>query len=168
MPARADEQLLRTLHDEHAAALFGYVLRLTSGDRGWAQDVVQEVLLRAWQHPRVLEGGPVRGWLHTVARNLVIDQWRARHVRPEVVSAEPPEHGVSDGTDEAVQSWLVADALRRLSGQHREVLIECFYLGRSTMEAAERLGVPAGTVKSRTHYALRALRLALEEMGVLG
>lgn len=168
MSTRADEQLLRALYDEHAAPLFGYVLRLTSGDRGWAQDVVQEVMLRAWRHPRVLDGGPVRGWLHTVARNLVIDQWRARHVRPEVISAEPPEPGASDGTDEAMQSWLVAEALRRLSGHHREVLVECYYLGRSTAEAAERLGIPAGTVKSRTHYALRALRLALEEMGVIG
>jgi RNA polymerase sigma-70 factor, ECF subfamily len=168
VPARADEQLLRALHDEHAAALFGYVLRLTDGDRGWAQDVVQEVLLRAWRHPRVLsDSAPIRGWLHTVARNLVIDQWRSRHVRPEVVSAETPEHTVPDGTDQAMESWLVTDALRRLSPQHREVLIECFYLGRSTAEAAERLGIPAGTVKSRTHYALRALKLALEEMGVI-
>ncbi|MGA8115434.1 MAG: sigma-70 family RNA polymerase sigma factor [Actinocatenispora sp.] len=167
MPARADEQLLRALYDEHGAALFGYVLRLTSGDRGWAQDIVQEVMLRAWRNPHVLQSGPIRGWLHTVARNLVIDQWRARHVRPEVMSAEPPEPSTSDGTDEAMESWLVADALQRLSAQHREVLIECYYLGRSTVEAADRLGIPAGTVKSRTHYALRALRLALEEMGVI-
>ncbi|HEY3501868.1 MAG TPA: sigma-70 family RNA polymerase sigma factor [Actinocatenispora sp.] len=167
MPARADDRLLRELYDAHGSALFGYALRLTGGDRGWAQDVVQEVLLRAWQHPRVLDGGPVRGWLHTVARNLVIDQWRARHVRPEVAFAEPPERGVGDGTDEAVQSWLVADALRKLSDAHRQVLIECYYLGRSVPEAAERLGVPPGTVKSRLHYGLRALRLALEETGVI-
>ena len=166
MPAQADEQLLRTLYEQHGAALYGYALRLTGGDRGWAQDVVQEVLLRAWRHPRVFEAGPIRGWLHTVARNLVIDQWRARQVRPEVL-ADPPERGVADGTDEAVQSWLVADALRRLSTAHREVLVECYYLGRSTVEAAERLGIPPGTVKSRLHYALRALRLALEEMGVV-
>ena len=166
MPAQADEQLLRALYEQHGAALYGYALRLTGGDRAWAQDVVQEVLLRAWRHPRVFEAGPIRGWLHTVARNLVIDQWRARQVRPEVLT-EPPDRGVADGTDEAVQSWLVADALRRLSSAHREVLVECYYLGRSTVEAAERLGVPAGTVKSRLHYALKALRLALEEMGVV-
>lgn len=167
MPARADDDaLLRTLYAEHGTALYGYALRLTGGDRAWAQDVVQEVLLRAWRHPQVLAGGPIRGWLHTVARNLVIDQWRARQVRPEVLS-DPPEPGVSDGTDEAVQSWLVADALRRLSPDHRQVLVECYYLGHSTAEAAERLGIPAGTVKSRSHYALRALRLALEEMGVI-
>src|SRR5262249_31781543 len=64
-----------------------------------------------------------------------------------------------------VQSWLVADALRQLSAPHREVLVECFYRGASVTEAADRLGGPAGTVKSRTHYALRALKLALEEVG---
>lgn len=165
MAARSDE-LLRALHDQHGAALYGYALRLTGGDRGWAQDVVQEVLLRAWRHPQVLDGSPVRGWLYTVARNLVIDQWRARRARPEVLT-DPPEAGVDDGTEEAVQSWLVAEALHRLSPRHRDVLVECYYLGRSTAEAAERLGVPPGTVKSRTHYALRALRLTLEEMGVV-
>ena len=61
---------------------------------------------------------------------------------------------------------MVADALSQLSEDHRQVLVECYYRGRSVADAAQRLGIPAGTVKSRTHYALRALRLALEEMGV--
>ena len=61
---------------------------------------------------------------------------------------------------------MVAEALRRLSLAHRQVLVECFYRGCSVAEASERLGIPPGTVKSRTHYALRALKLALEEMGV--
>jgi RNA polymerase sigma-70 factor (ECF subfamily) len=61
---------------------------------------------------------------------------------------------------------VVADAITQLSSDHRAVLLECYYRGRSVAEAARRLGVPEGTVKSRTHYALRALRLALEEMGV--
>ena len=68
--------------------------------------------------------------------------------------------------DRAVEGWLVAEALRRLTPAHREVLVECFYRGRSVTEAAALLGVPPGTVKSRTHYALRSLRLVLEEMGV--
>ncbi len=61
----------------------------------------------------------------------------------------------------------MAEALSRLSPAHREVLVECFYQGRSVTEASQRLGIPPGTVKSRTHYALRALRMALEEMGVM-
>ena len=61
---------------------------------------------------------------------------------------------------------MVAEAITQLSSDHRAVLLECYYRGRSVAEASRRLGVPEGTVKSRTHYALRALRLALEEMGV--
>lgn len=161
-------ELMRTLHDEHARALWAYVVRLTGGDRQLAEEVVQETLLRAWRNPAVLQqsDGPPRAWLFTVARRIVIDQWRARRSRPEVVGADPPEIPIADGTDEAVQSWLVIEALRQLSTEHRSVLVECYYLGNSVAEAARRLRVPEGTVKSRTHYALRSLRLILEEMGV--
>jgi RNA polymerase sigma-70 factor (ECF subfamily) len=85
----------------------------------------------------------------------------------EVMADMIPEHPPSaDAADRAVEAWTVAEALARLSPTHREVLVECFYQGRSVAEAAARLGVPPGTVKSRTHYALRSLRMALDEMGV--
>jgi RNA polymerase sigma-70 factor (ECF subfamily) len=161
--------LMRELHDEHAAALWGYCVRLTNGDRHHAQDVVQETLLRAWRNPKILDRtrGSARAWLFTVARNLVIDEWRTRRARLEVTTAEPPERTpLGDETDQLLQSWVVADALSRLSEDHRTVLVECYYRGRSVAEAARRLDIPEGTVKSRTHYALRALRLELEEMGV--
>lgn len=158
---------MRALHDEHAHALWSYALGLTSGDRQRAEDVVQETLLRAWKNPQVLDQreGSARGWLLKVARNVAIDQWRARQVRPETPVEELPEHGV-DTTDDEIQSWLVAEALRRLTFAHRQVLVECYYGGRSTSQAAERIGVPEGTVKSRLHYALAAMRLVLQEMGV--
>jgi RNA polymerase sigma-70 factor (ECF subfamily) len=164
----ADEQVLRALHDEHAPALWGYAMRLTGGDAGRAQDAVQETLFRAWRHPDALDPdrGSARPWLFTTLRNVLIDEWRARSVRPEVVTDDLPETVTPDHADSAVQSWLVADALRQLGARHREVLLECYYRGCSVAEAAERLGVPPGTVKSRTYYALRALRLALEERGV--
>jgi RNA polymerase sigma-70 factor (ECF subfamily) len=164
--SRAD--LMRELHDEHAGALWGYCVRLTNGDRPRAQDVVQETLLRAWRNSKILDQsqGSARAWLFTVARNLVIDQWRTRRTRLEVSIAEPELSPVGDQTDQLLQSWVVADALSRLSQDHQLVLVECYYRGRSVAETARRLDIPAGTVKSRTHYALRALRLALEEMGV--
>ncbi len=89
----------------------------------------------------------------------------------EVLAGAPPAmtaSGYGDllGKVTAGADWLVADALRQLSPQHREVLLECYYRGCSVAQAAQRLGVPPGTVKSRTYYALRALRLALEERGV--
>jgi len=164
-----DAELLRVMFAEHGDALYAHALRLVSGDRQRAEDLVQETLLRAWRHPEALDPdrGSVRAWLFTTARNLAIDSWRRRSVRVgEVITDSPPEPVSDDETDRTVEAWLIADALDRLSAVHREVLVECFYQGRSVAEAATRLGVPAGTVKSRTHYALRSLRLVLEEMGV--
>ena len=164
--------LMQQLHDEHAGALWGYCLRLTGHDRTHAEDLLQETLLRAWRSSRLLDEsrGSVRSWLFTVARNLAIDEWRTKRTRSEVAVAEPPEPaGVTsrDHTDQLLLSWVVADALSRLSDDHRAVLVCCYYRGMSVADAARQLDVPEGTVKSRTHYALRALRLALEEMGVV-
>ncbi|MFF7356493.1 sigma-70 family RNA polymerase sigma factor [Streptomyces filipinensis] len=168
-----DEELLRALYAEHAGPLFHYVLRLTSGDRQWAEDVVQETLLRAWQHPTAFEPGrgPARAWLCTVARRLVIDMHRARQARPAEVGGEALERAAEqapgeDRIEQALQSWAVADAVRTLSPDHRAVLLETYYRGRTVAEAAQVLGIPPGTVKSRTYYALHALRLALRERGI--
>jgi RNA polymerase sigma-70 factor (ECF subfamily) len=169
MAPYASEELLRALCDEHAPALLAFVTRLTDGDRGRAEEIVQETLIRAWRHPTALDPvrGPARPWLFTVARRLVIDQHRARRARVrEVDMALAIALPVSDGIDDAMQAWLVADALASLSEHHRAVLVETYYRGRSVSEAATALGIPPGTVKSRSYYALRALRLALEERGV--
>jgi len=161
--------IMRQLHDEHAAALWRFCLRLVSNDRAHAEDVVQETMLRAWRHRAVLESTPpaTRAWLFTVARNIVIDEWRSHRAGTEMTVAEVPEQPRDDHSDQLLLSWVVADAITRLSPDHRAVLLECYYRGLSVSEAARRLGVPEGTVKSRTHYALRALKLALEEMGVM-
>ena len=164
-----EEELMRTACEQHADALWSFCLRLSRGDRGRAEDLAQETLLRAWRHPSVLGREPdrVRAWLFTVARNVAIDVWRARAVRPED-SADPQdlEITVPDRTDDLLQQWLVVDALRSLGVEHRTAIVECYYGGRTVAEAAERIGVPPGTVKSRLHYGMRALRLALEERGV--
>jgi RNA polymerase sigma-70 factor (ECF subfamily) len=162
-----DADLMRALHDEHAPALWAYVVNLTGGDRAKAQDVVQETMLRAWRTPDVLAQarGSVRGWLYTVARRIVIDEWRASRSRPEVVTDAVPERGGRDEAETVVNRRLVVDALRTLSPEHRAVIVECYLRGASVAEAAQTLGIAPGTVKSRTHYALRALRLALEEAG---
>ncbi|MGW7821070.1 sigma-70 family RNA polymerase sigma factor [Streptomyces puniciscabiei] len=168
-----DEELLRALYAEHAGPLFHYVLRLTSGDRQWAEDVVQETLLRAWQHPAAFdpERGPARAWLCTVARRLVIDAHRARQARPAEVGGDALDRAAEqtpgeDRIEQALQSWAVADAIRTLSADHRAVLLETYYRGRTVAEAARVLGIPPGTVKSRSYYALHALKLALRERGI--
>jgi RNA polymerase sigma-70 factor (ECF subfamily) len=161
--------LMQQLHDQHAAALWGFCMHLTGNDRARSEDVVQETMLRAWRNSAVLDGsqGSVRAWLFTVARNIVIDDWRTKRSQREFSVAEPPEMpSPVDQTDQLLLSWVVVEAITKLSPEHRAVLEQCYYSGLSVAEAAHNLGVPEGTVKSRTHYALRALRLALQEMGV--
>jgi RNA polymerase sigma-70 factor (ECF subfamily) len=165
----AEDAALRVLYEQHAAPLLAYALRLTGGDRGRSEDIVQETLLRAWRHPEALDPdrGPVRSWLFTVARNVAVDAHRARKARPPEVGDDAlAVVPAVDEIEQALDTWLIADALASLSPDHRAVLVETYYRGRSVAEAAVVLGVPPGTVKSRTFYALRALRLVLEERGV--
>ncbi len=169
--AQSADAVIRQVHEEHAAALWGYCLRLTGHDHAHAEDVLQETLLRAYRnHGRLEEArGSVRAWLFTVARNIVIDDWRSQRRHRESPVAEVPEVAVGgEQVDQLLQSWVVADALRSLSPEHRQVLLECYYRGSSVADAAVRLAVPEGTVKSRTHYALKALRLLLQERGMGG
>ena len=165
--ADSGEAFVAALWDEHGNALLGYVTRLV-GDPGRAEDIVQEVMLRAWRHADSLDAGArsLRPWLFTVAGHLATDHHRARRSRPEVLGADAlDQRAVGDGTDQAVDAWEVSAAFGTLSPEHRGVLLETYYREHSIAEAAVALGVPAGTVKSRTYYALRALRLALEERG---
>jgi len=167
--AKVDDAALRALYAEHASALLAYATRLCGGDRGRAEDVVQETLLRAWQHPDAVhpDRGPARAWLYTVAHNLAVDAHRARASRPTEVGPAPLDHlAVDDDVERTLDAWLVADALATLTEAHRHVVLETFYRGHSVAEAAALLGVPPGTVKSRAYYALRALRVALAERGV--
>jgi RNA polymerase sigma-70 factor, ECF subfamily len=165
----ADTDALRRLWDQHAAALWRYAWRLT-GDRAHAEDVVQETLLRAWQHPQVLNNGQSpRGWLFTVARNLVIDDRRSARFRNEAMSSDgsgPPERAGPDEQTGAVNRALIGDAMAQLSTEHRAVVGLSYYQGWTTAQIAADLGIAEGTVKSRLHYALRGLRQALLEMGV--
>jgi RNA polymerase sigma-70 factor, ECF subfamily len=165
-----DEALVRAIYQEHGRALIAYATRLT-GDRAAAEDVVQETLIRAWRHPEVLTNGrgSTRGWLLTVARNLVTDRVRARAARPQEVSEMPDSPPVErDHADRVVASVTVLAALEGLSDDHRGVLDQIYFQGRSLGEAATALGIPAGTVKSRSYYALRALRESLTARDMTG
>jgi RNA polymerase sigma-70 factor (ECF subfamily) len=162
--------LVRAIYQEHGRALIAYATRLT-GDRAAAEDVVQETLIRAWRHPEVLTNGrgSTRGWLLTVTRNLVTDRVRARAARPQEVSEMPDSPPVErDHADRVVASVTVLAALEGLSDDHRGVLDQIYFQGRSLGEAASALGIPAGTVKSRSYYALRALRETLTARDMTG
>jgi RNA polymerase sigma-70 factor (ECF subfamily) len=164
-----DAALMRRTYDEHAAALFRYALRLTR-DHARAEDVVQETLLKVWRHPEVMkdpERSP-RAWLFTVARNMIIDEQRSARFRSESAVPDPEAAHDGAGADEAdstVDRLLLSSALARISDAHRAVILRSYYRGWTTAQIAADLHIAEGTVRSRLHYAMRALRLALEEMG---
>jgi RNA polymerase sigma-70 factor, ECF subfamily len=161
------EARLGALYDAHAAPVWRYVVSLT-GDHAGADDVVQETLLRAWRTPRIMADDPAatRSWLMRVARNLVIDEARSARRRHEQPVADLPDRPRQDDTDALFDALLIEDALAALSADHRAVIVTAYYGGRSVAQAAVELGIAEGTVKSRLHYGLRALRLALQERGV--
>jgi RNA polymerase sigma-70 factor (ECF subfamily) len=140
--------------------LFALLLRLCDGDRQRAEDLVQETLVRAWQNPAALRDEAfesVRPWLLTVARRLAIDARRA-----EVGDAVLENARVcADHAERSAAMLDVREAVRRLTPEHRDVLVLVYFRGASVAEAAAVLGIPAGTVKSRAYYGLRALRSVL-------
>jgi RNA polymerase sigma-70 factor, ECF subfamily len=92
-------------------------------------------------------------------------EWRRRGQRsPEIVTDRLPEQPIGDAGEQVVARHLVPAALGRLTQEHRDVLRECYFLGNSVTQAAHALGIAPGTVKSRAYYALRSLRLAIEEL----
>jgi len=171
--ANAGEDVLVTeLYRRYRAPLLAFVLRLTAGDRQHAEDIVQETMLRAWrQAAHFDQAGASRPslmpWLATVARRIVIDEQRKRNARPmETDEAMLTKASVPDWTDDLLRSVIVADAMLELSPAHREILNETILRDRTVNEAAEVLGIPIGTVKSRVYYAIRALRLVMAEREV--
>jgi RNA polymerase sigma-70 factor, ECF subfamily len=165
-----DDEWVRQLYEDHSGYLHRFVARLTAGDRHRAEEVVQETLLRAWNSRAQLQSneGTLRPWLCTVARRLVIDDHRRRQARPEEIQADLPENlPAPEGIDRLLSSVVVVDALQAISATHREVLIETHFKQRTVHETATFLRIPVGTVKSRLYYALRALRVALEERGIV-
>ncbi len=147
-----------------------YVMRLTAGNRELAEDVVQETMVRAWREARRLNltEASLMPWLTTVARRIVIDDHRRKQARPietgEVELANLPADDEMADTDRRL---VVTEALLALSPQHRQVLNETILRDRTVNQAAEVLGIPVGTVKSRVYYALRALQVVLAERGVV-
>ncbi len=149
---------------EHEAAVRGFV-RHRVQDAGRADDLTQEVFLRAWRSADRYDStrSTVRGWLLAIARNLVVDSYRADTARPRTVGSDDLllSVPVEDAVDDAVSAWSMAESLKQLTPAHRDVLV-CLYYRRWTLaETADHLGVPVGTVKSRSTYALRALRLVV-------
>jgi RNA polymerase sigma-70 factor (ECF subfamily) len=158
------EQGYAELVARHSEPIRAYALRLT-GNRSTAEDVLQETLLRAWRNLESLtgRGDSVRGWLFRVAHNIVVDLMRRRRaVHPAGGDFwDSSQRPVPDHADAVVARVTLIPALRRLTAEHRDVLFELYYRRSSVAEAAEAIGIPPGTVKSRAYYAVRVLRADL-------
>jgi len=167
MSQRVDrDEYVRALYSSHHRRLLGYVNRLVLDDRTSAEDVVQETFLRAWQHADQVRVESAAPWLFTVARHVAISAHRRRERSRATLMSDPEAAVLDDELDAVLDNLVVQTALQTLSEAHRQVLHELYFRGRSVAEAARTLGIPEGTVKSRSYYALRALRDALTERGV--
>jgi RNA polymerase sigma-70 factor, ECF subfamily len=160
---------LRELYRRYSGELFGFACNALT-DRDLAEEVVQDVFARAWRHAADYDPkrASVRTWLYTIARNRIVDARRRASVRPGLApeGAQESPAEVDRELEHAVLRWQVAAALARLSPEHREVIRLAHYGGLTLREISEQKGIPLGTVKSRTSYALRTLRLILDEMEV--
>jgi RNA polymerase sigma-70 factor (ECF subfamily) len=159
------EEGLRAAYSAHGGELYGFARRALDDD-GRAEEAVQETFLRAWRaadrfDPHIAS---LRAWLFSICRNVIIDATRARACRP-LSGAASADAAVDDDIDGVLRAWQVEEALRRISADHRFAITETYYRGRVAADLAAELGVPAATVRTRLFYGLKALRLALEEMG---
>jgi RNA polymerase sigma-70 factor (ECF subfamily) len=149
----------------NGTALTRFALKLTLGDKHRAEDLIQETLVRAWRHPEVVDGRAdlIRSWLFTICRRVSIDTWRANSRHNNYIIEDHPTDTPNpiDCIDQAVTVMDVRAALAQLKPEHRQVIVETYYHGRSVAEIATRLGIPEGTVKSRSYYGLRQLKRLL-------
>ena len=162
--ARGDRTAFETLYGRYARAMLGLALRRLR-DRGRAEEAVQEAFASVWRSASSFRAERGRGaaWLFAVARNAISDRGRAR-TEPPVEPADEPSP--SPGPDETVEqgwvAWRVHRALEELPAKERELIELAYWGGLSQSEIAGRLGVPLGTVKTRTRSALGRLADALE------
>jgi len=154
------------LYHRYAGRIYGLGMRLL-GDRQLAEELVQETFVRLWRNAGSFDPrrGTVTAFVLTMARRIAIDLWRRPSSRP--FEPEPPDAPAPrDEVDAVLTTVAVNEAMATLSPQHREVL-ELSYRGDLTQsDIAAMLGIPIGTVKTRSYYALRALKVALQERGL--
>ena len=161
---------LRALYRRYGGELYGFAYSAL-GDRGLAEEVVQDAFTSVWRHASEFdpERASFRTWLYGVARNRIVDMRRRAAARPPLADGTDTEDGALDESlEQAALRWQIAAALAHLSPEHRTVIRLAHFEALSLREIAAATNLPLGTVKSRSYYALRHLRLVLDEMGVAG
>jgi len=159
-----DRAALETLYSRYARSVYGLALRRL-GDRGRAEDAVQETFVSIWRAAKTYrpERGPGAPWLYAVARNAIVDRSRARNEPAvEVPEEASDEAGPPEAAEQSWLQWRVHRALEELPENEREVIALAYWSGLSQSEVADRLGIPLGTVKTRTRAGLQRLATLLE------
>jgi RNA polymerase sigma-70 factor (ECF subfamily) len=159
-----DRSAFDKLYRRYSRPVFGLALRRL-GDRGRAEDAVQETFVSIWRSASTYkpERGPGAPWLYGVARNAIVDRSRARYEPPAEAPDEPTlEAGPDERAEGSWLQWRVHRALETLPEREREVVALAYWSELSQSEVAEKLGIPLGTVKTRTRAALAHLAEALE------
>jgi RNA polymerase sigma-70 factor (ECF subfamily) len=162
----ADETGLRDAFLAHGGELFGFARRSLNSTES-AEDVVQETFSRAWRSRSRFDPslGSLRTWLFTIERRVIIDVSSSQMKTETFPLDQENQPSSEDHVEKAMLGWQMESALKRLNPEHRMVVTELYFNGRSGREVAELFGLPEGTVRSRAFYALRMLRLLLEEAG---
>lgn len=163
----------RALYDAYGPSLYAFARRRT-GDPQLAREIVQDVMVKVWRSADRFDPGiaSLRTWMFQIARNATIDAARRHARRPQLVRDDPsPDLAVPGDHDADIESmfrtWVVRAALERLSADHRAAIELVYFRHHTVAEAAVRLGIAEGTVKSRCFYAMQGLRAAFDELGVI-
>jgi RNA polymerase sigma-70 factor, ECF subfamily len=159
-----DRDAFEVLYQRYARSVFGLALRRL-GDRDRAEEAVQETFSSVWRSAYTYDRDRGAGstWLYAVARNAIADRGRARREPPAETPDEPsPDAGPLERVEQGWIAWRVHSAVAELPEQERTLLELAYWSGLSQSEIAEYLGVPLGTVKTRTRSALARLADALE------
>src|SRR6266545_2400448 len=168
--ARGNNAALEALYDRHASTVLGLALKIVS-DRAAAEDILQETFWRVWKSADTYQ--PQRGsftsWLFRIARNLAIDMYRRRNIRPQVMPAgedaasildqtPDPDMDVAKQAQSALENKQVQSAIRSLPGVQRQVIEMAYFYGMTRQEIAAATGEALGTIHTRARLALQKLR----------
>jgi RNA polymerase sigma-70 factor, ECF subfamily len=161
-----DRRAFEVLYERYSRPVFGLALRRL-GDRGRAEDAVQETFASVWRAAGSYkpERGPGAPWLYAVARNAIVDNGRTRREPPvEGVEEKASDETPAERAESGWVAWRVHRALAELPENERVVIELAYWGGRSQSEVAETLGIPLGTVKTRTRTGLMRLAEMLEDV----
>ena len=154
----ADDAVLRDVYARFGGAVYTVALSIL-GDPGRAADVVQSTFVNAWQAAaRFNPDQELAPWLYTIARRQAIDAYRRERRTHAVDAAELDDAQAAVSLEATWEAWQVRIALDQLPDDERQVVRLSWFDGLAHAEIADKLGVPVGTVKSRSHRAHRTTR----------